>query len=412
MIFLTVFIVALTYLVFILTGVIIALGFIGNYLFKRRGIPDNLLLILFGVGLGPGLKLINPSGFSEIAPIFSSLALLIILFDGGMSLNLYKVLDESPKALILGLANVLISMALTTAFTSLVMGWSLLHGLLMGAIIGGTSSSIVLALAGRSQLPERIVTLLSLESVFTDAIVIVFSITFLELIAEAKMMVLSEVAKSIASTFSIGVVFGLVSGVVWLRLLSREREEMYDDILTLSMAILFYGVTEYIGGNGAIFALVFGLVLGNAREVGGIFRMEGIVEVGAIMRKFMSQMSFFIRTYFFVYLGLILFIENPTTVAYSIAISLLLIIGRFIGVNMTAWRDPELQRFTGDITLMMPRGLAAAIMAQLVASSGIQFSSMFPEMIMIVIIFSVIIGSIGGAILSKNRGSSDNPANS
>lgn len=247
---------------------------------------------------------------------------------------------------------------------------------------------------------------------FTDAIVIVLSITFLELIVEAKKMVLTEVAKSIASTFSIGVVFGLVSGVVWLKLLSMEREETYDDVLTLSMAILFYGVTEYIGGNGAIFALVFGLVLGNAREVGGILRMEGIVEVGAIMRKFMSQMSFFIRTYFFVYLGLIMFIENPTIVAYSIAISLLLIFGRFIGVNLIAWKDPELQKFTGDITLMMPRGLAAAIMAQLVVSSGIQFSSAFPEIIMIVIILSVIIGSVGGIILSRKRGSSDDPANS
>lgn len=148
MMFFTVFIVKLTYLVFILTGVIIALGFIGNYLFKRRGIPDNLLLILFGICLGPGLNLVNSSGFAGIAPIFSSLALLIILFDGGMSLNLYKVLDESPKAMVLGLANVLISMALTTAFTSVVMGWNLLHGLLIGAIIGGTSSSIVLALAG------------------------------------------------------------------------------------------------------------------------------------------------------------------------------------------------------------------------------------------------------------------------
>lgn len=146
---------------------------------------------------------------------------------------------------------------------------------------------------------------------------------------------------------------------------------------------------------------MFGLVLGNGAEIGGIFRMEGIVEIGGIMRKFMSQMSFFIRTYFFVYLGLILFIENRMTVLYSVALSLLLLVGRFIGVTFTAFRDSELRKNSGVLTSMMPRGLAAAIMAQLVAWSGIAYSSMFPELIMIVIILSVVISSVGASLLKR-----------
>jgi cell volume regulation protein A len=400
---------ALTYLLFILTGVIICLGYIGNFLFNRKGIPDNLLLILFGIALGPALHLIDPTGFTSIAPIFSSLALLIILFDGGMNLNLYKVLEESPKAMVLGVVNVLLSMALTAAFTSVILGWDLLHGLLLGTIVGGTSSSIVLSFTRKLDVPERINTLLSLESVFTDAIVIVLGITFLDLIVSARSMVFSEVTKSIASAFSIGVVFGLICGVVWLKLLSTIRDQTYDDILTLSVTLFFYGLTEVVGGNGAIFALIFGLVLGNGAEIGGIFRMEGIVEIGGIMRKFMSQMSFFIRTYFFVYLGLILFIENRMTVLYSVALSLLLLVGRFIGVMFTTFRDPELGEYSSILTSMMPRGLAAAIMAQLVASSGIAYSSMFPELIMIVIIVSVVISSVGAAIIKRrmNRKSVD-----
>lgn len=390
-------------------GVLGCLGYIGNFLFNRKGIPDNLLLILFGIALGPALHLIDPTGFTNIAPIFSNLALLIILFDGGMNLNLYKVLEESPKAMMLGVVNVLLSMALTAAFTSVVLGWELLHGLLLGTIVGGTSSSIVLSLTKKMDVPERIDTLLSLESVFTDAIVIVLGITFLDLIVSAKSMVFSEAAKSIASAFSIGVVFGLICGVVWLKLLSTIRDQTYDDILTLSVTLFFYGLTEVVGGNGAIFALMFGLVLGNGAEIGGIFRMEGIVEIGSIMRKFMSQMSFFIRTYFFVYLGLILFIENSMTVLYSVALSLLLLVGRFIGVMFTTFRDPELSECSSILTSMMPRGLAAAIMAQLVASSGIAYSSMFPELIMIVIIVSVVISSMGAAVLKRrmNRKSVD-----
>lgn len=392
----------MTYLVFILTGVIISLGFIGSYLFKRKGIPDNLILITFGILLGPVFNLIQPSGFQSIAPIFSNLALLVILFDGGMSLNLFKVLDESPKALVLGVLNVLFSMLVVTGFTSIVLGWPILYGLLLGAILGGTSSSIVFSLTSKLKVPERIETLLSLESVFTDAIVIVLSITFLDLISEAKSMVLSEVAKSIASTFSIGIVFGLVFGVIWVKLLSVIRDETYDDILTISITILFYGVTEYIGGNGAIFALIFGLVLGNSLEIGNMFRMEGIIEIGGIMRKFMNQISFFIRTYFFVYLGLILFIENRVMIIYSIIISFLLLGARYFGVKMTILGDDELQQYTKVITLMMPRGLAAAIMAQLVVTTGIENASMFPDLILIVIIVTVIISSVGSALINRS----------
>ncbi|MBN2336172.1 cation:proton antiporter [Candidatus Bathyarchaeota archaeon] len=391
----------MTYLIFILTGVIVCLGYIGSYLFNRKGIPDNLILILFGIALGPGLHLIDPSGFANIAPIFSSLALLIILFDGGMNLNLYKVLEESPKALVLGVLNVLLSMVLTAAFTTLVLGWELLHGLLLGTIVGGTSSSIVLSLTRKMDVPERIDTLLSLESVFTDAIVIVLGITFLDLIVNARSMVFGDVAKSIASAFSIGIVFGLICGVLWLKLLSVIRDQTYDDILTLSITLFFYGLTEVVGGNGAIFALIFGLVLGNGVEIGGIFRMDGIVEIGGIMRKFMSQMSFFIRTYFFVYLGLIMFIENRLTVVYSVVLSLLLLVGRFVGVMFTTFRDPEFGEYRSVLTSMMPRGLAAAIMAQLVASSGVAYASTFPELIMIVIIVSVVISSVGASLLKR-----------
>ena len=391
----------MTYFLFILTGIIISLGFTGSYLFKKRGIPDNLLLIFFGILLGPVFHFIEPTGFQSIAPIFSSLALLVILFDGGMNLNLYKVLDESPKALILGVINVLISMIVVTAFTSIVLGWNILNGLLLGVIVGGTSSSIVLSLASKLNVPERIQTLLSLESVFTDAIVVVLSITFLDLITETKNMVVSEIAQSIASTFSIGIVFGLIFGVVWVKVLSVIRDETYDDILTLSITILFYGLTEYVGGNGAIFALVFGLVLGNSVEVGNMFRMDGIIEIGSIMRKFMNQISFFIRTYFFVYLGLILFIENRIMILYSIVLSFMLLGGRYIGVLLTSIKDPELQQHTKILTFMMPRGLAAAIMAQLVVSYNIENASMFPDLILIIIITSVIISSLGSALLKK-----------
>ena len=123
------------------------------------------------------------------------------------------------------------------------------------------------------------------------------SITLLDLIVEAKTASLIVVSRTIVSALSIGVVLGLICGVVWLKLLSIIKDNNYDDILTLSVALLFYGLTEQLGGNGAIFSLVYGLVLGNGAEIGSIFRMEGILDIGLIMRKFMSQMSFLLELF-------------------------------------------------------------------------------------------------------------------
>jgi cell volume regulation protein A len=129
--------------------------------------------------------------------------------------------------------------------------------------------------------------------------------------------------------------------------------------------------------------------------------MEGIVEISGIMRKFMSQMSFFIRTYFFVYLGLILFIEKRFTIVYSIAISLLLLFSRYLAVSLTSLKDSELSKYNMLITSMLPRGLAAAIMAQLVASSGIPNASIYLDVILIIIITTVIISSIASSIIHR-----------
>lgn len=86
-----------------------------------------------------------------------------------MNLNLFKVLGESPKAMVLGALNVIVSMVLTALFTGTFLGWDLIYGLMLGAMIGGTSSSIVISLVRKLDVSDRIVTLLSLESVFTDA---------------------------------------------------------------------------------------------------------------------------------------------------------------------------------------------------------------------------------------------------
>ena len=386
-------------LTFAIAGALLLIGFLGNYLFKKFSIPDVLILIFLGFLLGPFFKIIDVNLLQPILPIFASLALLTILFDAGLNLNLYEVIKGSPRAISLALLNVFVSILITSFLTTIFLNWDLIYGILLGTIIGGTSSSIVIPLVSRIKNRERVKVLLSLESVFTDVIVIVLCLTLFQIIS-AKSVNLENALQDVASAFSVGIVIGLIVGIAWLRVLKSIKGEVYDDILTLSIALLFYAIVEVLGGSGAIFALMFGLVLGNGKQITSFLRMEEF-EAGKIMKKFQSQISFFLRTFFFVYLGLIISFQDYNSLIFAGMITLSIFALRWILSEIICWKDEELVKSKELISIMIPRGLAAAILAQFTLKYSLKQANFMINFVTAVILFSVIISVIGTSLVNK-----------
>ena len=390
-------------LAFLLAGIILCLGFLGDYLFRRTNIPDVLILIFLGFLIGPVFKIIDPTVLAPITQLFASLALLIILFDSGLHLNLFKTLQDSPIAVLLAFLGEFISMILIALFTMFMFNWDLTNGLLLGAIIGGTSSAIVIPLVSRMEINGKISRILSLESVFTDAIVVVIGITLLQLVTATQTEnELSMIASGIASQFSVGIVVGIILGIIWLRILRAIKGSLYDDVLTLGILLLFYSIVESLKGSGAIFALTFGLVLTNGRLIYKMLRMKKPAEASKIMKKFHSQISFLIRTFFFVYLGLIISFQNIYLIFYGVILTLILLFGRFITVLIASIKNPLLKENRKILTIIFPRGLAAAILAQMIVSSNAPNAILYPDLVITVIIGSVLISSIGSSLIKSN----------
>jgi cell volume regulation protein A len=386
---------------FALAGIILILGFIGNYLFKRTSIPDILILVVLGFLIGPIFGIVNYNVLSPISEIFASLALIIILFDGGLNLELKKVLQDSPRATALTFLGFFVSMGFVTIFTFFTLNWDFLSSLLLGAILGGISSSVVIPLINRVNVNEKISTILSLESAFTDALVVVFGLTILQFLTGPFNGGAYDAVGKIAGAFSIAVVIGLVFGVVWLKVLRAIKKEIYDDILTLAVVLLFYSITEILGGNGAIFALTFGLVLGNGIR---IFRVLGIkerIEASKVMKKFHSQISFFIRTFFFVFIGLIFAVDNYLAILYGIVLTLLLFSARYISTTVISFKDKILEANKTLMSVVMGRGLAAAVLAEIVRTSNIPGSEIFSDIIIVVIIASVVVSTVGISLIGR-----------
>jgi cell volume regulation protein A len=377
-------------------GILFIIGFIGDYLFKKISFPDILVLLALGYVVGHVLNIVDPAWVAPASPIIANLSLVIILFNGGLGLEFSQARASAPRAIALALLGIGVSMAAVAAFVYYLLDWGLMNSLLLGAIVGGTSPAIVMPLIGRAKVPAEISSLLHVESALNGALVIVIALVILGVMTGgATEDVVSVVAQATAVRFLLGVGIGAAAGFAWLWVLTFIEGEMYDDILTLAVLFLLYLAVESLGGSGAIFALVFGLILGNGMDFARFLRTKRTIEIHNTMMKFHSQISFVVKTFFFTYLGLMITFDEPSIIVPSILLSLVLLAVRCIVVPLISIGKRSLLANKGILATMMPRGLSAAVVAEIAASSDIADARLYPEIAIVVIATTVILSAVG-----------------
>jgi cell volume regulation protein A len=389
---------------FLVAGVIIILGFLGEEFFKRTSIPDSILLLLFGVLLGPIFQLFAHEQLLAITPYFAALALIIILFDGGLNMDIREAVKNSPRALILGISGWILNVFVTAALCKVFLGWRLLNGLLLGSIVGGGSSIIVIALIRKLKVTEKIETVLSLESILTDVLCTVGAFTAINIILSGEVS-LGTALGSVGAAFGVGILVGLGFGISWLVILEKLKGKPNAYMLTLAMLFLTFVVASNLGGNGALSALFFGLIIGNSRPFARLLKFRTTVSIDSHVRDFHSQISFLIRSFFFVFTGLLFSLSSFTSVFIGLILSFIFLGIRFVVVKMATVKS-ELHEYETLMTIMFPRGLAAAVLASLPLTSGVPNSQVFPEIAFIVILTTIIITTVGVAVIKKREGRS------
>jgi cell volume regulation protein A len=393
---------------FLVAAVIIILGFLGEEFFKRTSIPDSILLLLFGVLLGPVFQLFAHEELLAITPYFAALALIIILFDGGLNMDIREAVKNSPRALVLAVSGWILNVLVTAALCKVLLGWRLLNGLLLGSIVGGGSSIIVIALIRKLKVTEKIETVLSLESILTDVLCTVGAFTAIDILLRevseeaAGGISLYAALGSVGVAFGVGILVGLGFGVAWLVILERIKGKPNAYMLTLAMLFLTFVVATNLGGNGALSALFFGLIIGNSRPIARLMKFRTTVSIDNNVRDFHSQISFLIRSFFFVFTGLLFSLSSFTSVLFGLLISFTFLGIRFVVVKMASVKS-ELSEYGTLMTVMFPRGLAAAVLASIPLTSGVPGSQAFPEIAFIVILTTIIVCTIGVAVIKKRK---------
>jgi cell volume regulation protein A len=401
-------------LALILAGAIIVIGFLSNYLLERVGLPDMLFLVVLGMLVGPATGLVNAGTIMGFAPYLAGLALVFILFDGGMTMNIYHVFSQTARAVVLAVAGFTLSAIASSLLIHFLVipNVPFLYALLFGTIVGGSSSIIVMSLASRIKLSEGGSTILRLESAINDILCIVVSLVVIEIIVLRGTVDLPTVARSLASRFSIGAMLGLVIGIGWLSMLKRIVKASYSYMLTLGIALLAYALAETLGGSGALCSLLFGIMLGNEKEIYRILRMKKppdlVVDAG--LKRFESEIAFLLRAFFFVYIGLIVTMPSLMTVAVGITLALVSLAIR-VGAVRLATIKSNLTQERAIMSVLLTRGLASAVLATLtlqyvdsVKYPGVgtvfqQLSPLYIKIVVVVILVTALIATVGIPLL-------------
>jgi cell volume regulation protein A len=377
-------------------GILFIIAFIGDYLFKKINFPDILALLALGYVAGHVLHIVDPAWVAPASPIIANLSLVIIMFNGGLGLDFSQVRAAAPRAIALALLGIMASMIAAAAFVYYVLDWELMNSLLLGAIVGGTSPVVIMPFIGRAKVSPEVSCILHIESALNGALVVVIALVILEVMtAGATEHVAPVIAKTIGMRFLIGLGIGAAAGFAWLWVLTFIEGELYDDILTLAFLFLLYLAVESLHGSGAISALVFGLILGNGMDFARFLRTKRTIEIHNTMMRFHSQISFIVKTLFFAYLGLMITFDEPSVIVPSIILSLVLLAVRCIVVPAISIGKRSLLANTGILSTMLARGLSAAVVAEIAASSGIPNARLYPEIVIVVIATTVIISAVG-----------------
>ena len=372
-------------------SVVIILGVLGEAFFKKTGIPDIAFLMVLGIIIGPILGIVQPAAVIEIVPYFAALALIIIMFDGGYNLHIGNVLKTAHFAIVLVILGFAVSVGIVTGFAHFGLGWEWLDSILLGTIVGGSSSIIVFGLVRKLRISDDAKSMLSFESALTDILSTIVAFVLFAAVLSGNFSI-DLLGETIGRAVIVGLILGFGVGIPWMFIISKLSNAQHNYMLTLGVLFLLFFLANSFGESGALTALVFGLMLGNKKYLLKKLRIK--LPEHTIDNSLHTQVTFIVRAFFFVFVGLLASFGQFEYVIFGIVAAIAIYVGRIIITKTALVRG--FSKLDKKVTsVMIPRGLAAAVLATIPLTMGLQNGEAYPQIVFFILLTSVIITTIG-----------------
>ena len=390
--------------IFGLPAALLVLAVIANRLSKLTRVPDIIVLLLIGITLGPILHWVNPDGFKSVITILGTLALILILFEGGLELRLRDALRYLPAGLLLVVLSFGLSFGLIALISHALLHLQWLDCFLLGAALGCTSGTIVIPALQQIDTPDSVKTTLTIEASLGEIIAVLVVGSLLNLSGDQS--VIAGVATNFSHHLLISVLLGVGIGAAWSRLWPLIANLPYGNILNLGVVLGVYSVGDFFHGSGLLTVLIFGVTLAN------LPRTPHMTRQGARMLAFHAEFSFLVRSFFFVLLGIVAEFISRDYIIPIVGIIAALTLARYAAVWGSRWVVHGATREETELLFwMLPRGLVTAVLAlEIVAERG-QVFSFLPAMAFTVVLVtnlfivwgSVRAGRVASAVASAGQ---------
>lgn len=300
----------------LIAGILLAAGIAGALLADRVRIPG--LLLFLGLGILAGSEGLGGIDFTnaETARTLGTVALVLILFEGGLTAGWSEIRPVLGTAASLATIGTLATAAIAGIAAKLIFDLTLLEGLLVGAAIAATDSAAIFAVLRNSNLEKRLARSLEGESGMNDPVALLLVIGFIEWIQEPGYGIW-DMAGLLALKLGLGIAIGLAMGKLAQLALAKVRlpsDGLYP-VATLAIAAIAFGAAEIAHGSGLLAVYLAALALGSAN-----------LPARRTLISFHEGLGWIAQISLFILLGLLLFPQTLDDVALEgLALSAVLI---------------------------------------------------------------------------------------
>jgi len=371
--------------ILVAASILLLLSILASKASAKLGVPALLLFLVIGMLAGSD----GPGGIyfddARLAQSLGVVALALILFPGGLDTEWSSVRPVLWKGIALSTIGVLITALLVGLFAKAVLGFSLLEGVLLGAIVSATDAAAVFSvLRARSVgLKGHVRPLLELESGSNDPMAVFLTVALIGIITHPEARWFSLIPMFIQQ-MTLGAALGYGMGKLIVLIMNRvalEFEGLYP-VMTLALILLTYGVADEFGANGFLAVYITGLVMGK----------HDFIHKRSISR-FHDGLSWLMQIAMFLVLGLLVFPSHllPIVGLGLLASLFLIVVARPVSVLATL----AFSGMTFNEKLMVSwvglRGAVPIVLATFPLLAGVPKAEMIFNLVFFIVLTSILL---------------------
>ncbi len=375
-----------------MVGIIIILGLLAQYNFKKTKIPDVLILIASGaifshLGLVEGIK--TESSQMTFLIVFS---LIYVVFYGALPIKLRALLSTMNYAFISSVLNFILITFILGATAHYFLGFGWIAALSLGALFCVLDGSVINSILETIKLSPKAEAEIQTESAIIDILVIVGILSVMNF----STMTVAQITQSLTSYLFLSLGIGIVIAMIWAFVLKHMGNYSSAPIATMALLVTLYAFAEYVNANGVITIFVFSIMLGNVTIWSRLLykeQKESVSLMGLETKHFFKDISFLIRTFLFVYLGILVDFSQWTYLLYGTVFFIIAYITRTF-VRRTVKDGEMTKKDTYILDAMCAKGLTPTVMLSVVGAN-----IAFTETANLVIFTNIVVGGIFSSIL-------------